>query len=187
MIRPRRDGFQVIVYTGIDPVTGRQRQVKGSRKQAERVETKLKAEVLAGRHRGTAAKTLGRDGGRLPGVAGAERQAHRAAHDPGLPGARGGQDQAGPGEAAPSPGRPSGVEQQHPVSRPHHSAPTAKGDTHDQHRDAEGTLLQRPSRTPSSDHRLLGRCAVPGARSHAACDSTAERCAAPCPGGPHLP
>jgi integrase len=59
----RRDGRQVIVYTGVDPGTGRQRQisrqVKGSRKQAERVETKLKAEVLAGRHRGTAAKTLG--------------------------------------------------------------------------------------------------------------------------------
>jgi integrase len=63
VIRPRRDGWQVIVYTGIDPVTGRQRQisqqVKGSRKQAERVETKLKAEVMAGRHRGTTAKTLG--------------------------------------------------------------------------------------------------------------------------------
>jgi len=63
VIRVRRDGWQVIVYTGIDPVTGRQRQisqqVKGSRKQAERVETKLKAEVMAGRHRGTAAKTLG--------------------------------------------------------------------------------------------------------------------------------
>jgi integrase len=63
VIRPRRDGFQVIVYTGIDPVTGRQRQisrqVKGSRKQAERIETRLKAEVIAGRHRGTAAKTLG--------------------------------------------------------------------------------------------------------------------------------
>jgi integrase len=63
VIRPRRDGWQVIVYTGIDPVTGRQRQisrqVRGSRKQAERVETRLKAEVLAGRHRGTAAKTLG--------------------------------------------------------------------------------------------------------------------------------
>ena len=53
VIRPRRDGWQVLIYTGIDPVTGRQRQVKGSRKQAERVETKLKAEVLAGRHRGT--------------------------------------------------------------------------------------------------------------------------------------
>jgi integrase len=63
VIRPRRDGWQVIVYTGIDPVTGRQRQisrqVKGSHKQAERLETRLKAEVMAGRHRGTAAKTLG--------------------------------------------------------------------------------------------------------------------------------
>jgi len=63
VIRPRRNGFQVIVYTGIDPVTGRERtisqQVKGSHKQAERVETRLKAEVMAGRHRGTAAKTLG--------------------------------------------------------------------------------------------------------------------------------
>jgi integrase len=63
VIRPRRDGRQVIVYTGIDPVTGRQRQisqqVKGNRKQAERLETRLKAEVMAGRHRGTAAKTLG--------------------------------------------------------------------------------------------------------------------------------
>jgi hypothetical protein len=63
VIRPRRDGWQVIVYTGIDPATGRQRQISrqvtGSRKQAERVETRLKAEVLAGRHRGTAAKTLG--------------------------------------------------------------------------------------------------------------------------------
>jgi len=53
----------MIVYTGIDPVTGQQRQisrqVSGSRKQAERVETRLKGEVLAGRHRGTAAKTLG--------------------------------------------------------------------------------------------------------------------------------
>jgi integrase len=63
VIRARRDGWQVIVYAGVDPVTGRQRQisrqVKGSRKQAEREETKLKAEVMAGRHRGTAAKTLG--------------------------------------------------------------------------------------------------------------------------------
>jgi hypothetical protein len=48
---------------GHRPGDGRQRQisrqVKGSRKQAERVETRLKAEVMAGRHRGTAAKTLG--------------------------------------------------------------------------------------------------------------------------------
>jgi integrase len=63
VIRARRDGWQVIVYASIDPVTGRQRQitrqVKGSRKQAEREETRLKAEVMAGRHRGAAAKTLG--------------------------------------------------------------------------------------------------------------------------------
>jgi len=43
MIRRRRDGYQVIVYAGIDPVTGRQRQisrqVKGKR-EAERLETK---------------------------------------------------------------------------------------------------------------------------------------------------
>jgi integrase len=59
----RRDGWEVRVYAGVDPVTGKphriSRQVKGSHKQAEREETKLKAEVMAGRHRGTAAKTLG--------------------------------------------------------------------------------------------------------------------------------
>jgi hypothetical protein len=63
VIRARRDGWQVLLYAGIDPVTGRQRQisrqVKGSLKQAERLGTRLKAEVMAGRHRGTAAKTLG--------------------------------------------------------------------------------------------------------------------------------
>ncbi|HZC98721.1 MAG TPA: tyrosine-type recombinase/integrase [Actinomycetes bacterium] len=62
-IYPRRDGWKVVVYAGVDPVTGRQRQisrqVRGSRKQAEKEETRLKAEVIAGRHRGTAAKTLG--------------------------------------------------------------------------------------------------------------------------------
>jgi hypothetical protein len=68
VIRPRRDGWQVIVYTGIDPVTGRQRQIRrqvnGSRKQAERVETRLKAEVMTGRHRGTA--VIGRSGFESP-------------------------------------------------------------------------------------------------------------------------
>jgi integrase len=63
VIRARRDGWEVLLYAGVDPVTGRQRQisrqVKGSRRQAERLETRLKAEVMAGRHRGTAAKTLG--------------------------------------------------------------------------------------------------------------------------------
>ena len=45
-IRPRRGGYQVIVYAGIDPVTGRQRQitrqVKGKR-EAERPEARLRA------------------------------------------------------------------------------------------------------------------------------------------------
>jgi integrase len=61
-IRPRRGGYQVIVYAGIDPVTGRQRQiarqVKGKR-EAERLEAKLRAEVADGRHRDTSARTVG--------------------------------------------------------------------------------------------------------------------------------
>ena len=61
MIRRRRNGHQVIVYAGIDPVTGRQRQisrqVKG-RREAERLEGKLRAEVAEGRHRGSAARTV---------------------------------------------------------------------------------------------------------------------------------
>jgi integrase len=59
----RRDGWEVRVYAGIDPVSGKphrlSRQVQGSRRKAEQEEAKLKAEVLAGRHRGTRAKTLG--------------------------------------------------------------------------------------------------------------------------------
>jgi hypothetical protein len=61
MIRRRRNGYQVIVYAGIDPVTGRQRQIsrqaKGKR-EAERLEGKLGAEVAEGRHRGSAARTV---------------------------------------------------------------------------------------------------------------------------------
>ena len=61
-IRPRRGGYQVIVYAGIDPVTGRQRQiarqVKGKR-EAERLEAKLRAEVADGRHRGTSSARSG--------------------------------------------------------------------------------------------------------------------------------
>ena len=61
MIRRRRNGYQVIVYAGIDPVTGRQRQIsrqaKGKR-EAERLEGKLRAEVAEGRHRGSAARTV---------------------------------------------------------------------------------------------------------------------------------
>jgi hypothetical protein len=58
-IWPRRGGYQVIVYAGIDPVTGRQRQiarqVRGKR-EAERLEARLRAEVSDGRHR---ARVLG--------------------------------------------------------------------------------------------------------------------------------
>ena len=62
-IYQRRDGWEVRVYAGVDPLTGKphriSRQIRGSRRQAEREETRLKAEVMAGRHRGTAAKTFG--------------------------------------------------------------------------------------------------------------------------------
>jgi len=58
----RRDGWEVRVYAGVDPVTGKphriSRQVMGSRRQAEKEEIRLKAQVMEGRHRGTRAKTL---------------------------------------------------------------------------------------------------------------------------------
>jgi integrase len=62
-IRRRRDGWQVIVYAGLDPLTGKQRQltrqVNGSRRQAEKVEARLRTEVADGKHAGTRLKTLG--------------------------------------------------------------------------------------------------------------------------------
>jgi integrase len=62
-IRKRRGGWQVIVYAGLDPLTGRQRQltrqVNGSRRQAEKVEARLRTEVADGQHAGTRVKTLG--------------------------------------------------------------------------------------------------------------------------------
>src|SRR6266545_1129537 len=61
-IYERRDGWEVRVYAGVDPVTGKphriSRQVDGSRRKAEREETRLKAQVMDGRHRGARAKTL---------------------------------------------------------------------------------------------------------------------------------
>jgi hypothetical protein len=50
----------VTVYNGIDPVTGRQPQIKGSRYQAEPEADPAQAEVLAARHRGTAPKPWAR-------------------------------------------------------------------------------------------------------------------------------
>ena len=57
------DGWQVIVYAGLDPLTGKQRQitrqVNGSHRQAEKVEARLRTEVTDGKHAGTRLKTLG--------------------------------------------------------------------------------------------------------------------------------
>jgi integrase len=62
-IRARTNGWQVIVYAGRDPLTGRQRQitrqVNGSYRQAEKVEARLRTEVADGQHAGTRLKTLG--------------------------------------------------------------------------------------------------------------------------------
>jgi integrase len=61
-IRKRRGGWQVIVYAGLDPLTGKQRQltrqVNGSYRQAEKVEARLRTEVADGQHAGTRLKTL---------------------------------------------------------------------------------------------------------------------------------
>jgi integrase len=62
-IRARTHGWQVIVYAGLDPLTGRQRQitrqVNGSYRQAEKVEARLRTEVANGQHASTRLKTLG--------------------------------------------------------------------------------------------------------------------------------
>ena len=61
--RERRGGWQVIVYAGLDPLTGTQRQltgqVDGSFRQAEKLEARLRTEVADGQHAGTRLKTLG--------------------------------------------------------------------------------------------------------------------------------
>jgi integrase len=62
VIRQRSNGWQVLVYAGLDPLTGRQRyisrQVNGSYRQAQKEEARLKTEVADGRHTGTRAKTF---------------------------------------------------------------------------------------------------------------------------------
>ncbi len=62
-IRARTHGWQVIVYAGLDPLTGKQRQitrqVNGSYRQAEKVEARLRTEVADGQHTGTRVRTLG--------------------------------------------------------------------------------------------------------------------------------
>ncbi|HYY78520.1 MAG TPA: tyrosine-type recombinase/integrase [Actinomycetes bacterium] len=67
MIRKRRDGLQVQVYAGRDPLTGRKRwasrqvpgQTKQSQREAKKVEAQLLEEVDRGQHRGERSRTVG--------------------------------------------------------------------------------------------------------------------------------
>jgi integrase len=66
VIRKRRDGLQVQVYAGRDPLTGRKRyvsqqvpgQTKTSLREAKQVEARLLEEVGAGRHKGSRSRTM---------------------------------------------------------------------------------------------------------------------------------
>jgi integrase len=66
VIRKRRDGLQVQVYAGRDPLTGRKRwvsqqvpgQTKASMRQAKQIEARLLEEVGAGQHKGSRSRTM---------------------------------------------------------------------------------------------------------------------------------
>jgi hypothetical protein len=61
MIRKRSDYWQVRVYAGPDPLTGKERYEYDrarTKREAERVEAALKTKVAEGRSRGTAARTV---------------------------------------------------------------------------------------------------------------------------------
>ena len=66
MIRKRRNGLQVQVYAGRDPLTGRKRyvsqqvdgQTKASMREAKQIEARLLEEVGAGRHKGSRSRTM---------------------------------------------------------------------------------------------------------------------------------
>jgi integrase len=66
VIRKRRDGLQVQVYAGRDPLSGRKRyvsqqvpgQTKASMRQAKQIEARLLEEVGTGRHRGSRSRTM---------------------------------------------------------------------------------------------------------------------------------
>jgi integrase len=66
VIRKRRDGLQVQVYAGRDPLTGRKRyvsrqvagQTKASMREAKQIEARLLEEVGAGRHKGSRSRTM---------------------------------------------------------------------------------------------------------------------------------
>jgi Arm DNA-binding domain len=58
MIRDRGGYWQVKVYVGLDPLTGKHRfeyDRARTKREAQRVEAALKTKVAEGRHRGTAA------------------------------------------------------------------------------------------------------------------------------------
>jgi hypothetical protein len=66
VIRKRRDGLQVQVYAGRDPLTGRKRyvsqqvagQTKASMRQAKQIEAQLLAEIGTGQHKGARSRTM---------------------------------------------------------------------------------------------------------------------------------
>jgi integrase len=61
MIRDRGGYWQVKVYVGLDPLTGKHRfeyDRARTKREAQRVEAALKTKVAEGRHRGTAARTV---------------------------------------------------------------------------------------------------------------------------------
>ena len=66
MIRKRRDGLQVQVYAGRDPLTGRKRyvsqqvpgQTKAAMRQAKQIEARLLEAVGAGRQKGSRSRTM---------------------------------------------------------------------------------------------------------------------------------
>ena len=66
MIRKRRNGLQVQVYAGRDPLTGRKRwvsrqvpgQTKRSYREAKKIEAELLEQVDRGQHRGSSSRTV---------------------------------------------------------------------------------------------------------------------------------
>ena len=64
--RPDRDGLQVQIYAGRDPLTGRKRWVsrqipgkgRAAMKRAKQVEAEVLAQIAAGQHRGSKTKTV---------------------------------------------------------------------------------------------------------------------------------
>jgi integrase len=66
VIRKRRDGLQVQVYAGRDPLSGRKRYVsqqvpghtKAAMRQAKQIEAQLPAEIGTGQHKGSQSRTM---------------------------------------------------------------------------------------------------------------------------------